>query len=191
MSPELLETVLAGLAVDRDLRDAITGDLLEERAALAAAGGERAADRWLRSQVLRSVPAFAQAGFRGGGFRLLAATVAAALAAMLLVGLLLDASAPLWSALVSPQAIGGWLFVALALDLAFGAAGGYLAALLGRAAPLAAAFLFGVFGLALTLASDLDGQVWYRTALVVFLVPATLTGGWLRSRRLVRRAPPA
>ena len=48
MSLALIETVLAGLNVDRALRDAITGDLIEERAELAAAHGDRFADRWLR-----------------------------------------------------------------------------------------------------------------------------------------------
>jgi hypothetical protein len=98
-----LEIVLAGLNVDRDLRDAITGDLLEERAELAAVHGERSADRWMWQQILRSVPLFVQAAVRDGGLRLLAAMLGAALAALLAVSLLIGASTAVVSALLSPE----------------------------------------------------------------------------------------
>jgi hypothetical protein len=188
VSPAILEIVLAGLNVDRSLRDAITGDLIEEHAALAAVHGERSADRWMRQQILRSVPVFVHAAVRNGGFRLLAALVGAALAALLAVGLMIGASAALLSALVSPQTIGRLTILAFAIDLTYGAAGGYLAARLGRAAPLGAAFVFGVLGVSLTLMSGGDAHSWYGPALQVLLIPATVTGGWLRARHLARRA---
>jgi hypothetical protein len=191
VSPAVVETVLAGLNVDRALRDAITGDLIEERAELAAAHGERAADRWMRQQILRSVPVFVEAAVRSGGVRLLAAIVGAALAALLAVLLLIGASAAMWSALLSPHTIARLMVVALAIDLAYGAAGGYLAARLGRAAPLGAAFVFGVFGVLLTLVWGGDAHGWYRPALQLLLIPATVSGGWLRARRLARRPHPA
>jgi hypothetical protein len=106
---------------------------------------------------------------------------------VLAVSLLIGVSAALSSALVSPATIGRLTIVVFAIDLAYGAAGGYLAARLGRAAPLAAAFLFGVLGVSLTLAWGGDAQGWYRPALGVLLVPATLVGGWVRARRLARR----
>jgi hypothetical protein len=188
MSPSLVETVLAGLNVDRALRDAITGDLIEERAGVAALHGERSADRWMRKQILHSVPPFVQAAARNGGLRLLAAIVGAALAALLAVSLLIGASIALWSTLVSPETIGRLTIVAFAIDLAYGAAGGYLAARLGRAAPLGAAFVLGVLGVALTLLSGGDAPGWYRPALSLLLIPATVSGGWLRARHLARRA---
>ena len=190
MSPAILETVLVGLNVDRDLRDAIIGDLIEERAELAAASGERSADRWMRQQMLRSVPFVALGAFRNGGFRLLAAIVGAALAALLAVGVLIGASVMLLSALVSSETMARLAIVAIALDLAYGAAGGYLAARLGRAAPLAAAFVFGVLGVSLTLLSGGGGDAhgWYRPALLLLLVPATMSGGWLQARHLARHA---
>lgn len=191
MSPALLETLLAGLNVDPALRDAITGDLIEERAAVAAVHGERSADRWTRQQVLRSVPLFVRAAVRNGGFRLPAAIVGAALAALLVVSLPIGASAALLSALVSPDTRGRLAIVAFAIDLAYGAAGGYLAARLGRAAPLGAAFVFGVLGLLLTLIAGGDAHGWYRPALQLLLIPATVGGGWLRARHLARRAHPA
>ena len=186
MNPAVIETVLAGLNVDRALRDAITGDLIEERAELAAAHGERSADRWMRRQIVRSVPAFAQAAVRTGGLRLLVAMVAAAVAALLAVGVLIGASAALLSALISPEALARLTMLALAIDLVYGAAGGYLAARLGRAAPLGAAFVFGVLGVAFTLLSGGDAPGWYRPALLVLLIPATVTGGWIRARQLAR-----
>ena len=188
MSPALVETLLAGLNVDRGLRDAITGDLIEERAELAAVHGERSADRWMRQQILRSVPVFVQAAVRNGGFRLLAAIVGAALAALLAVSLLIGASAALLSALVSPETIRRLTIVAVTIDLAYGGGGGYLAARLGRAAPLGAAFVFGVLGVSLTLMWGGDAHGWYRPALQLLLIPATVSGGWLRARHLARRA---
>ena len=187
MSPAVLETVLAGLNVDRALRDAITGDLIEERAAVAAVHGERGADRWTRRQILRSVPLFVRAAVLNGGFRLPAAIVGAALAALLAVSLAIGASAALLSALVAPEAIRRLAIVAFAIDLAYGAAGGYLAARLGRAAPLGAAFVFGVLGVLLTLMASGDAYGWYRPALQLLLIPATVAGGWLRAHHLSRR----
>lgn len=187
MSLVLLETVLAGLNVDGPLRDAIAGDLIEERAERAAVDGDRSADRWMRQQILRSVPAFVQAAMRTGGLRLLAAIVGAALASLLAVALMIGASAALVASLASPDTIGRLAILALAIDLAYGAAGGYLAAWLGSAAPLAAAFIFGVLGVSLTLLSGGDTDGWYRPALLLLLIPATAAGGWLRARHLARR----
>jgi hypothetical protein len=187
VSPAVVESVLAGLNVDRGLRDAITGDLIEERARLAALHGERTADRWMRQQILRSVPAFVGAAVRTGGLRLLGAIVGAALAALLAVGVAIGASAALLSTLVSPDAIARLTTVALVIDLAFGAAGGYLAARLGRAAPLGAAFVLGVLGVSVTAMSDVDASGWYRLALLLLLIPAAVGGGWLRARQLARR----
>jgi hypothetical protein len=184
----VVETVLAGLNVDRNLRDAITGDLIEERAHLAVVYGERRADRWMWQQVLRSVPIFVQAALRNGGFRLVAAIIGAALAALLAVSLLIVSSAALLPALVSPEMPGRLAIVAFAIDLAYGAAGGYLAARIGRAAPLGASFVFGVLGVSLTLMSAGDAHGWYRPGLLLLLIPATVSGGWLRARHLARRS---
>jgi hypothetical protein len=81
---------------------------------------------------------------------------------VLAVSLLIGVSAALSSALVSPATIGRLTIVVFAIDLAYGAAGGYLAARLGRAAPLVAAFVFGAFGVSLTQLSSGDAHGWYR-----------------------------
>jgi hypothetical protein len=189
MSPEIVETVLAGLNVDRDLREAITGDLIEGRSKLMTARGQRVADRWMRQQVLRSVPAFIRAAVLAGGFRLIAAVLGGALAALAAVGAMIGASMALLAVLISTETIARFAVIALAIDLGYGAAGGYLAARIGRAAPLAAAFVFGVLGVSLTAILSADAQGWYRTALQLLLIPATVSGGWLHARGLARRAP--
>lgn len=187
MSLNTLEIVLVGLNVDRDLRDAIIGDLIEAREALADARGPRIADRWVRGQILRSAPLFLLAAIRQAGLRQLAAIVGAALLALLTVTTLIRASMVLVSTMIAPETNGRVTLVALALDLGCGIGGGYLAARLGRSAPLIAAFVFGVLGVTLTSMSGGDGHGWYRPALLLLLVPATVTGGWLRARSVARR----
>jgi hypothetical protein len=189
VSASMLDTVLAGLNVDRELRDAITGDLLEERAALAAVHGERRANHWMRLQIVLSAFAFGRAAVHDGGFRLLAAIAGAAFAALLAVGVLIGATAAVVSALLSPETIGRLTIVVFAIDLAFGTAGGYLAARLGRAAPLGAAFVFGILGVSLALIWGGEASGWYRMALPFLLLPATVAGGWLRARHLARAHP--
>jgi hypothetical protein len=187
MSPAVLDTVLAGLNVDRALRDAITGDLMEVGAEIAATQGQRRADRWMRQQILRSLPVFVQSALWDGGLRRLAAILGAAFAALMLIGLAIGASTTLMLALVSPETIAELTVIFFAADLTFGAAGGYLAARLGRAAPLGAAFVFGILGVIITLISG-GASAWYRLTLLVLLIPSTVMGGWLHARHLARRA---
>ncbi|HSA56434.1 MAG TPA: hypothetical protein VLE53_12075 [Gemmatimonadaceae bacterium] len=188
MSLRLLDVVLTGLNVDRGLRDAIIGDLLEERTALAAARGTRFADRWMLSQILRSLPALAQATLRAGGTRAMASIFGAALAALLAVLIVASASAAVVFNTISAQTMARFAIVALAVDLAYGVAGGYLAARLGGVAPLASAVACGSLGVMLSLVAT--GQAmpgWYPLALQLLLVPATAVGGWMRARQLVVR----
>jgi hypothetical protein len=185
MRSDIVETVLAGLNVDRDLREAITGDLIEARAKLADARGQRSADRWVRQQILRSLPAFVRAAVRAGGCQLMAAVIGAALASLVAIGALIGTSVALLTFLVSAETVARFAVVALAIDLGYGAAGGYLAARIGRAAPLGAAFVFGIFGIALTFVLS-GAHGWYQWMLSVLLIPATLSGGWLRARAVAR-----
>ena len=187
MSPTLIDIVLAGLNVNRDVRDAITGDLLEERSSLVALRGEDAANNWMRLQVLRSLPVMVYGTIREGGLRVLSAAVGAALVALLVVSAVIGVSTALVSRMVSPDAVQSFVILALSIDLSFGIAGGYLAARVGRAAPLPAAFVFGVLAVAVSTLSGAGATAWYVRALQVFLVPATLAGGWLRAQRLARR----
>jgi hypothetical protein len=80
---------------------------------------------------------------------------------VLAVSLLTGVSAALSSALVSPATIGRLTIVVFAIDLAYGAAGGYLAARLGRAAARRG-IRFGAFGVSLTQLSSGEAHGWYR-----------------------------
>jgi hypothetical protein len=188
MSPTVIDIVLAGLNVDRGLRDALIGDLMEESAELAAAHGVRSANRWMRWQVIRSVPVLAHGTLRAGGPRLLVGVLAAAAAALALVMGLIGVSATAFGELLAPETVRRFGVLVLALDLAYGAAGGYLAARFGRSAPLASALAFGVLAVATSMVSTAEVEhSWYPLALQLLLVPATLGGGWVRARHLARR----
>jgi hypothetical protein len=186
MSLAFIEVVLAGLNVERDVRDAIAGDLLEERSTRAAACGDDAANRWMRLQIVRSLPVIVWGTLRNGGFRVSVAVVGAALIALFVVSAVI--SAVMLSSVITRDAVRSVAVLALVVDLSFGTAGGYLAARLGRAAPLAAAFVFGAFAVILTSLSAPDATGWYLPTLQLFLIPATVMGGWLRARSLAQRA---
>jgi hypothetical protein len=188
MSPDILDIALTGLNVDRGLREAIIGDLVEERTELAAARGERFADWWMLSQMLRSMPTLAHAALRAGGARAMARILSAAFAALLTVLIVASASAAVAFNTFSSQTMARFAIVVLAIDLAYGVAGGYLAARLGRVAPLASAVAFGVLGVVLSIVAT-EGATpgWYPLALQLLLVPATAVGGWVRARQLVAR----
>jgi hypothetical protein len=186
MTPRTLHIALAALNVDRGLREAIVGDLVEERTVLAAARGERFADRWVVSQVLRSMPALAHAALRAGGTRAVVRVLGAAVGAFVTVLTVASASAAIAFGAFSPRTVARFALVVLAVDLAYCVAGGYLGARLGRVAPLASAVAVGVLGILLS-AVTAGGATpgWYSLALQLLLVPATAVGGWLRARQLV------
>lgn len=186
MNPAAVDIVLAGLNVNRELRDAIAGDLIEGRARLAGTHGRRYADRWVRRQLVGSVPAFVRFAVAGRARAVLAAALGGALGAMLIVGLLIGASSRLLSAVVADGVIARLTMVMLVADLAFGVAGGYLAARFGRAVPLGAALVFGILGLVVATLTTGQTAAWYHATIQLLLLPATVAGGWLRARELAR-----
>lgn len=187
MRPAIVDIVLAGLNVDRELRDAISGDLIEGRARLAETHGGRYADWWVWRQVFVSVPSLVQSSARGQAGSVLAGMIGSAVAAMLVVLLVIGASAKVVSVITPADTLGRALLVMLAIDLAYGVAGGYLAARFGPRAPFGAALVFGLLGLAISMGS-VGEQVtrWYQLALMFLLLPATLLGGWVRAREIAR-----
>jgi hypothetical protein len=185
MSPGFLEIALIGLNVDPVLREAIIGDLVEERTQMAAECGESFANRWMLSQMGRSIVSLAHDALRAGGARVLVRILVAAAAAFALVLLATSASTRIAFALFSTETMARFAIVVLAVDLAFGVAGGYLAARFGRAAPLASALVFGLLSIVLAVvSSDAMTVKWYSFALQVLVVPATIAGGWLRAKQL-------
>ena len=184
----LLDIALAGLNVDRGLREAIIGDLTEERTELASVRGERFARWWMARQILRSMPVLAHAAFRAAGNRAAFSIVMGAVVALAAVLAVATVSAAVAFEAFSPETMARFAVVALAIDLAYGIAGGYLAARLGRLAPLASAIAFGLLGVTLSVVATAGTtSAWYPVALQLLLVPATVLGGWMRARQLVTR----
>ena len=188
MRLRILEIVFTGLNVDRVLREAIIGDLVEERSELAAVRGERFADRWMFSQIVRSVPTLSLGALRAAGLRATARIFGAALASLAAIWILSGVSAAVAFNGLSPETFARFSMVVLALDLTYCVGGGYFAARLGRVSPLVSAAAFGVLGLTLVMLTH-DGKTpsWYLIALQLLLIPATVAGGWLRARQLVAR----
>jgi hypothetical protein len=193
MSPELLDVALTGLNVDRELREAIIGDMIEEHAEIAATRGNRLANWWIVSQLLRSAPILARATLREDGedgwVRAMLRTVGAAVLALGIVLVAASLSASVAFAALAPETLARLTMVMLAIDLGYGVAGGYLAARLGRA-PLTSAAIFGVLGATMSIFAAGTSPSWYAMALSLFLLPATVAGGWIRARQIVRSARP-
>jgi len=186
MKSRILDIVFAGLNVDRALREAIIGDLVEEHSELAAERGDQFADRWIFSQIVRSLPALSLAVLRAVGGRAIARIFVAASASLLTIWILADVSAMVVFNRLSAETIARFSVVILTIDVAYGVGGGYLAARLGRVSPLVSAIAFGVLGVMLTgLTHDDRTPSWYPIALQMLLIPATVTGGWLRARQLI------
>jgi len=183
-----VEIALTGLGVDRELRDAIIGDLVEEQAELAAVHGPRFANRWLLGQLVRSAPSLTHAALRAGGGRTFARMLGGAFGALSSVVIVGSASTALVVDTFAPETLVRFAVIALVVDLGYAMAGGYLAARFARIAPLASAAAFGIMSLMLTLAADAEAMgAWYPIALQLLLVPAAVLGGWVRARAIIVR----
>jgi hypothetical protein len=186
MIPRVFDVVLTGLSVDSETREAIIGDLVEEHAEFAAMLGQSFANRWLISQMLRSLPLLTHQMLRAGGPRVMMKAVGAGVVALLIMLIVSSTSAAVFFAAFSEEALVRFAIIAFAIDLGYGVVGGYLAALLARVAPLVSSLCCGVLAVVFTVIAS-GGAVpeWYALALQILLIPAAMTGGWLRARRLV------
>ncbi|HZI28704.1 MAG TPA: hypothetical protein VFD64_11120 [Gemmatimonadaceae bacterium] len=186
MIPRVFDVVLAGLSVDSETREVIIGDLVEEQAEFAATLGQSFANRWLISQVLRSLPLLTHQRLRAGGPPVMMKAVGAGLVALLTMLVVSSASAAVFFAAFSEEALVRFAIFAFAIDLGYGVIGGYLAARLARVAPLVSSLSCGILAVVFTVVAS-GGAVpeWYALALQILLIPAAMTGGWLRARRLV------
>lgn len=184
----LAPLVLAGTVGDRALRDAITGDLLEEHAELAAVRGRPRADWWLLRQLVHSFPYFASltdgtepCGFDAGLVR----RFYGGLALVVAVGVALSLGM-LWSHAAMAPAAGAALPFLAALLATVGAA--YAAAVVVASAPLVAALAVGVVaafaGLGAALLGDVTSPLSEWVTLQLLLPFAALAGGLTRARQL-------
>lgn len=182
--PRHAERLLEALGADPYLREVVLGDLAEEHALRARLDGEHAARRWYYHEGLRSVPFL----LRGWWRRLrpsdvvsIAATVAVAWVAASVVqrGIVFAFSfVPL--TLVHPPSplVAAVMFLWTAIDGVFA---GYVAAWVGRRAPLPSALAWALTLLTMmALAQDHPAPAWFRVANALVMVVAVLAGAVLR-----------
>lgn len=193
--PRLAELLLEAVTTDADTRDAVLGDLCEAHARDVAEQGPRAADARFWGETLRSAPPLAADALRRSGPRSWLRTAGAVLAgyAALAAGVV-GVSSLAGLLLPSPDPSDWRLSAAFLVVAALCAAlGGWVAASVGRAAPLASALLLGVaccgFGVVLALTTSDGTPLWYRLALPVIALPAAFLGGVARTRRRPPRPP--
>ncbi|MBS1802017.1 MAG: hypothetical protein JST28_01550 [Acidobacteria bacterium] len=94
---------------------------------------------------------------------------------------------------LNERASDGVLALATAYRVAYGVAASYLTAYLAPYRPIAHAMVGGAFGFAASLAGAIAtwnagpayGPHWYPIALIVFALPQSWLGGWLRARQPV------
>jgi hypothetical protein len=156
-------TWLLKLVLPRGDRDAVLGDLIEERALHANP------DRWYRQQVVRSVGLIVWANIRRGVWL---KTLGAVLASYTLVVVLVVITQTMRTEF------------SLAAGSFAGAAGGYVAEWMRPTAPRALAvfvFFMGVVSLFLT---GNQAPLWYQLGLIVIGPAAVIAGGKLRRRRV-------
>ena len=154
-------TWLLKLVLPRGDRDAVLGDLAEERAL------QEHPDRWHRRQVLRSLGPIVWANIRR---RLWLRTVGAVLASYA-VGVVL---------VVLTQTM-RTEFSLVAGSFA-GAAGGYVAEWMRPTAPRALAVFVFIMGVVSLLVTGNQAPLWYQLGLIVIGPAAVVAGGKLRRR---------
>jgi hypothetical protein len=200
--PRHAERALAALGADRDFCDAVLGDLAEEFAIRATWDGAQVARRWYYRESLRVAPHLLRSwwrGIRARGIAGLASAIAISSVAMMafetvVVRVIAPAlGLPIEGRLidVTPQsplgafALSVMLVVWTSVD---GAVAGFVAARVGRRAPLASAISCAAFwGVAMLwsnfIALRAPVPLSFRVFNTLALVGGVLIGGLIRSNR--------
>ena len=205
-APRRAERLLESLGADTEFSDDVIGDLAEEFEIRAMADGVGAARRWYYRESLRVAPYLVRdwwRGLRANDIGRLAATICFSGAALMafdvatrLAWFTVDPGlVSLWKAL---HARGdGWVLVFPAIMLLWtvvdGMVGGYVAARVGRRAPLASALALAVVSAVIMVVEDvLSPSSWivlpFRVLNVMAIVGGVLAGGMLSASRGARRA---
>jgi hypothetical protein len=169
-------TWLFGLLLRARDREMILGDLLEERALLAATLSPHQAAGWYRRQMLRSIPSVMWANVRRG---IWLKTLGAAIAGYLVGAILIVAS---------DSAVGmigaGWRMelASLTVGALVMALGGYLASAMRPRAALLLSVMVAAMSI-LNLFMPTGEATWYKVGLVLVGPAASLAGGRIRIRR--------
>jgi hypothetical protein len=192
MPPRRAELLLEALGGDTLLRELVLGDLAEEFAIRVRWDGPRAARRWYYRESVRIAPFLLRdwwGRLRPKDLGSLAA--AALLSCVFLMGFewilqvavngIVGAGGPHGSFAflqrLSP-AVAGLMLLWTAVD---GVTGGYVAARIGRRAPLQSAFALGVGMVGLmALERDHPAPSWFQAANAATLLAAVLVGAGLR-----------
>lgn len=177
--PEDFASRLLALVVRERDREMVIGDLVEERALLAASLPPRDVAKWYRGQIVRSIGAAAWAGFRRGHWL---KTLGAAVVGYVAVALMVVAGDVIESKLVSGSET---LYAAISLAVGFPAmaVGGYLAACIRPRAASALAVIAAAMALVSWLAGGDGSPAWYQIALIFAGPAGALAGGRMRLRK--------
>ncbi|MEP6492137.1 MAG: hypothetical protein ABJF01_05640 [bacterium] len=190
--PRLAQAFAESLIGDADLRDAVVGDLAEDYARLAGDRSPAIAAVWYCSQLVRSTASLSALGLSRGvtPWILLIVSVVVGYAVLAVTVLFTD----LWMlSRFSGGASAAWVMAVLSLITGAACAmlGGFVAASIGRRAPIASGVLLGTVCVAISgviVAHGGDGSpMWYQIVLMVIVGPSAAVGALARALRLARR----
>lgn len=156
-------TWLLKLVLPRADRDAVLGDLAEERAL------QKNPDRWFRRQVLRSLGPIMWANIRRGVWLKTVGAVLASYAVIVALVMLTQTIRTEWS---------------LAAGSFSGLAGGYIAAWMRPTAARALAVFVFIMGVVSLVVTGDQAPLSYQLALIVIGPAAVIAGGKLRRSRI-------
>lgn len=154
---------LLKLVLPRGDRDAVLGDLAEERAL------QKNPDRWFRRQVLRSLGPIMWANIRRGVWLKTVGAVLASYAVIVALVMLTQTIRTEWS---------------LAAGSFSGLAGGYIAAWMRPTAARALAVFVFIMGVVSLVVTGDQAPLSYQLALIVIGPAAVIAGGKLRRSRI-------
>lgn len=195
-APRKTERLLEALGADTDFRDSVIGDLAEEFEIRLQWDGPRAARRWYYRESLRVAPYLLRDWWRTlrlrhiGHFAVvvllssLGAIVLDFLIRLGLIRLLATRGVPLDALPSLPGAVALLLLWTL-VDAAFA---GYVAARIGRRAPLPSALLVGVVWVCVMILSGWQHVPrWFLALNVTMMMTGSVAGGAIPALRSARR----
>ena len=193
--PRHAERLLEALGADPYLREVVLGDLAEEHALRAHWSGAREARRWYYRESLRSVPFLLRGWWRRlrpSDVASIVATVAVAWVAASVVqrGIVFAFSfVPLTLMHPPTPLVAAVMFLWTTID---GVCAGYVAAWVGRRAPLPSALAWALTLLTMmALAQGHPAPAWFRIVNAIVMIVAVLGGGMLRVVHARGRPTPA
>ncbi|MGH7500221.1 MAG: permease prefix domain 2-containing transporter [Longimicrobiales bacterium] len=195
-APRRAERLLEALGAETDFREHVIGDLAEEFGIRLQWDGPRAARSWYYRESLRVAPYLLRDWWRNlrwNHVAYFANVVLWSSLSMIVLEMLLQRTAsslgPLTTSMF-PKAFSqsaGIAALMLSWTLVDGAFAGYVAARIGRRAPLPSALLVGITWMGVMVWSGWAGvPPWFLAANVTTMIAGTIAGGVLCASRSVR-----